>query len=153
MPEESIRDLVGYVRRSLPGRGQLGAFLLSELDSSISRGADEFPRHDDEEEHPSEMNESRTLDEAELLEVLSSVFETYLVLLPAMAASLTSELTERSSFERVEITLDPSLLADELQQTGRARIDAVVPPTPNEAMVQSLHKIAEMVGAARTARD
>ena len=152
MAEESIRDLVRYVRRSLQESDERGAFLLSELDSSISRGSEEFPRDDAGDEYPGEGNGSRALSEVELLEVLASVFETYLVTLPAMATSLISELRERSRIDRVEITLDPSLLGDELQQTGRARIDTVVPSIPNQAMVESLRAINEFVEDARRGR-
>jgi hypothetical protein len=116
MAEESIRDLVRYVRRSLQESDERGAFLLSELDASISRGSEEFPRDDAGDEYSMEGGGSRALSEAELLEVLASVFETYLVTLPAMATSLISELRERSRIDRVEITLDPSLLGDELSK-------------------------------------
>lgn len=125
----------------LQEKGPIGAFLLSELDASISRGVDEAPNDGTEKPVPAQAVGRRTPTEMELLGILASTLETYLLVLPGVARSLSSYLAEHHKVRDVEITLDPSLLGDELQQTGRARIGAVVPHLPDEKGLIALKQI------------
>jgi len=146
MADESVRDIVRRVRRTLQEKGPLGAFLLAELDAAISRGTDELPEGlRNSKAASSETAGMRSPNEDELLAILHNVFETYLITLPSVAASLTSRLRDRFAVAHCEITLDPSLLGDELQLTGRVRLDAIVPSSPDIQVVEALSKIGRLL--------
>jgi hypothetical protein len=49
--------------------------------------------------------------------------------------------------------LDPSLLGDELQVSGRARIDAIVPLVPDEKASRALREISRLVADTAKGRD
>jgi hypothetical protein len=149
MAEESVRDLVRHVRRVLQEKGSIGAFLLSELDASISRGVNELARDDHEKTLPAQVIGRRTPTEEELLGILLSALETYLLTLPTVADSLRSYLREHYKVEHIEITLDPSLLVDELNETGRVRLDMIVPRTADEKAVTALEQLREIAAEAK----
>ena len=148
MAEESVRDIVRYVRRVLQEKGPIGVFLLAELDASISRGVEEVARTDRDKVLPTQVVGRRTPNEEELQSILVSTLETYLVVLPGVAHSLASYLREHYKVEHVEISLDPSLLGDELQQTGRARIDMIVPPNRDEKVLNAISQLRQMTTEA-----
>jgi hypothetical protein len=153
MPEETVRELVRYVRSSLRERGQLGAFLLSELESSISRGFEEAPILGKKLRNSEQASGRRSLDEAELLEVIGSVFETYLVTLPALAKSLASQLKDRDGIEQIEIVLDPSLLDDDLHEVGRTQLQAIIPSVPDDQVIQALKNIKFLASQPREGKN
>jgi hypothetical protein len=101
---------------------------LAELARAISRGVDLTTDSRKGKRTQSDQSSGRRdPSEAELLEILSSVFETYLVTLPAVTESLNAHLRERYKVEHCEIDIDRSLLGDELQLTGRAHVEAAIP--------------------------
>jgi hypothetical protein len=145
MADESVRDIVRRVRGSLQEKGPAGAFLLAELDRAISRGVDLTT--DSRRGKRTQLDQSsgrRDPSEAELLEILSSVFETYLVTLPAVTESLNTHLRERYKVEHCEIDIDRSLLGDELQLTGRARVEAAIPAPPKEQIRVAILEIGRI---------
>jgi hypothetical protein len=146
MPEESVRELVRHVRAVLQQKGALGAFLLSELDASISRGVEEVPsNYHDQIWRAEEIIGRRAPSEEELLQILTSTLHTYLFTLPATADSLSKYLREHYGIQQVEITLDPSLLDEERQATGRAQIDAIVPRIQDGKAIVALKELIEVV--------
>jgi hypothetical protein len=153
MADESVRDTVRRVRSVLQEKGPVGAFMLSELDASISRGVDDLPPPDSKPSRSFEIPGRRSPEEAELVAILYGVFETYLVTLPSVAASLTTHLHESFGVDHCEVALDPSLLGDELQVSGRARIDAIVPLVPNEKASRALREISRLVADTVKGRD
>jgi hypothetical protein len=153
MADESVRDIVRRVRSVLQEKGPVGAFLLAELDASISRGVDDLPTPESKPARSVEIPGRRSPEEAELVEILHGVFETYLVTLPSVAASLTTQLHDRFGCDHCEVALDPSLLGDELQLSGRARIDAIVPLVPNEEASRALREIRRLVADIVKGRD
>jgi hypothetical protein len=54
-------------------------------------------------------------------------------------------LRERFGVDHCEVTLDRSLLGDELQLAGRARIDAIVPLAPDRQAAEALGNIARLL--------
>jgi hypothetical protein len=153
MADESVRDIVRRVRSVLQEKGPPGAFLLADLDASISRGVDDLPTPDSKSARSYEITGRRSPEEAELVEILQGVFETYLVTLPSAAASLTTHLHDGFGVDHCEVALDPSLLGDELQVSGRARIDAIVPLVPNEKASSALREIRRLVADTVKGRD
>lgn len=141
MADETVRDIVRRVRNTLQEKGPAGAFLLSELDSAISRGVEDIRSP---EAKSSEISGRRGPDESELLELLHSVFQTYLVSLPAVSQSLNTHLRDRYRVDHCEIDLDRSLLGDELQLTGRARVESAVPPPPTVPVVKAIGEIGRI---------
>lgn len=134
MADESIIDLVRRVRGSLQERGPLGAFLLTELEAAIASGIEvddssSKMKGNDSAETPGR----RAPTEAELLDILAGVFETYLVTLPSIANALRKQLNEKFRIEDCEIELDRSLLRAESQTTGRTHLDEVIPMTEKNA--------------------
>lgn len=154
MAEESVRDLVRYIRTALQEKGPLGAFLLSELDASISRGVEETSSGDRQDKVlPAQIIGRRAPNDAELLGILVSTFETYLLTLPAVSNSLTTYLREHYKVEQVEVTLDPSLLGVERQRTGRAQIDEIAPRTSDANVRAALIELNGLVVEAMDGRD
>ena len=149
MAEESVRDLVRNVRRALQEKGPVGGFLLAELDASISRGVEEVAPTDREKVSPTQIVGRREPSEEELLSILVGTLETYLLVLPSVAESCASHLRDHYKVEQVEISLDPSLLGDELQLTGRARIDMVVPARRDEKVLVALAELRQITSEAR----
>ena len=145
MADESVRDVVRGVRRTLQEKGPAGSFLLAELDAAISRGVDDLPVGSRRKGAPSEITGRRSPNEAELLGILYSVLDTYLITLPSVSASLTNHLRERFGVDHCEITLDPSLLGDELQLAGRARVDAIVPLAPDKKVIDALGEMGRLI--------
>jgi hypothetical protein len=145
MADESVRDVVRRVRSTLLEKGPAGSFLLAELDAAILRGTDDLPVGARSGGQPSDTPGNRIPNDAELIEIIYGVFETYLVTLPSIAASLTTHLRERFGVDHCEITLDRSLLGDELQLAGRARIDAIVPLAPDKQAAEALRNIARLL--------
>lgn len=144
MPDESIRDLIRRVRRTLQERGAAGAFLLQELDIAISSGnrvrTQVNPRND-----ASPESEGLGLTDDELLRVLHSVFETYLVTLPSITRNFSERLLGRFGIQRCEIALDRSLLEEDEVAAGRVKLQAVVPPEPNQSVKAALSRLGEIV--------
>jgi hypothetical protein len=145
MAIESVRDLVRRVRSTLLEKGPAGSFLLAELDAAILRGVGDLPVGSQRGGEPSDTPGNRSPNETELIEIIYGVFDTYLVTLPSIAASLTSHLRERFGVDHCEVTLDRSLLGDELQLAGRARIDAIVPLAPDRQAAEALGNIARLL--------
>jgi hypothetical protein len=146
MPEESVRDLVRHIRAVLQNKGPLGTFLLSELDASISRGVDELPPNFGIERPGVEQFIGRRIaTNEELLGIVVSTLETYLLTLPAVVNSLSSYLREHYKVQKIEVTLDPSLLGEEQQQTGRASIDAITPRLEDEKALAAIRELMEVV--------
>lgn len=138
----------------LQEKGPLGAFLLSELDASISRGVEETSSSDRQEKVlPTQIIGRRAPNDAELLGILVSTFETYLLTLPAVSDSLTTYLRGHHKVEQVEVTLDPSLLGVERQRTGRAQIDEIAPRIPDENARAALRALNEFVAEAMDGRE
>ena len=144
MPDESIRHLVRRVRRTLQERGAPGAFLLQELDIAISSGTRVRTEIVPKNTAP-ETSDGRSLNDDELLEVLHSVFETYLVTLPSIANNVRNRLQLRFGVEHCEIALDRSLLEDDEVAAGRVRLEAVVRPEPSESVKLAVWRIGEIV--------
>jgi hypothetical protein len=145
MADETVRDIVRRVRTSLQEKGPAGAFLLAELDGAISRGVDLTARPKaGRTASAEEVSGRRSPNEAELLEMLSSVFETYLVTLPAVTESLNVHLRERYQVNHCEIDIDRSLLGDELQATGRARVEAAIPSPPSSKVKDAISEIGRI---------
>ena len=147
MAIESVRDLVRHVRSTLLEKGPAGSFLVAELDAAILRGVGDLPVGSQKRGEPSDTPGNRSPNETELIEIIYGVFDTYLVTLPSIATSLTAYMRERFGVDHCEVTLDRSLLGDELQLTGRARIDAIVPLAPDGQAVEALLKIARLLKA------
>jgi hypothetical protein len=145
MADESVRDVVRRVRSTLLEKGPAGSFLLAELDAAILRGVDDLPVGSQRGGERSDTPGKRSPNEAELIEIIYSVFDTYLVTLPSVAASLTNHLREKFGVDHCEVTLDRSLLGDELQLAGRARIDAIVPLAPDRQVAEALGNIARLL--------
>ncbi len=78
------------------------------------------------------------------MEILSNVFETYLVTLPAMTESLNAHLRKRYQVEHCEIDIDRSLLGDELQLTGRVRVEAAIPAPPEDGVKFAIREIGRI---------
>lgn len=129
MADESITDLVRRVRSSLQERGPLGAFLLTELEAAIASGIEEDLSSKRQGDVSAETPGRRAPTEAELLDILAGVFETYLVTLPSIARAMSKQLNEKFRIEDCEIELDRSLLRAELQTAGRTHLDEVIPKT------------------------
>lgn len=145
MADETVLELVRRVRSTLQAKGPAGAFLLSELDAAISRGVDDLFDQSRGRIEPYEAQGRRSLNEGELLEILYGVFDTYLITLPSVASSMTTSLRERFGIDHCEVTLDRSLLADDLQSFGRARIDAIIPLTAEERVTESIREIGRLL--------
>jgi hypothetical protein len=145
MPDESVMDIVRRVRGALQDKGSLGAFMLAELDAAIARGVDEGPEDDRKANTSSKSSGRRSPTETELLGILQGVFQTYLVTLPLVAKELDARLHEKFGVDHSEISLDRSLLGDELQLTGRARTDAVVPPVLDDKVAKAVTAIGQIV--------
>lgn len=145
MANESVRDVVRRVRSALLEKGPAGAFLLAELDAAILRGVDDLPVGSRTGGETSDTPGKRSPNEAELIEIIYGVFDTYLVTLPSIAASLTTHLREKFGVDHCEVTLDRSLLGDELQLAGRARIDAIVPVAPDRKVAEAPGNIARLI--------
>jgi hypothetical protein len=142
MADETVREIVRRVRTTLQEKGPAGAFLLAELDGAISRGVDLTARtQGGKRVRAEEASGRRSPNEAELLEMLSSVLETYLVTLPAITESLNVRLRERYKIEHCEVDIDRSLLGDELQVTGRARVEAAIPSPPSNEVRNAIREI------------
>ena len=149
MAEESVRDLVRQIRGSLQEKGSLGTFLLSELDASISRGIDELPpTSETEKPEPEQLIGRRIATDEELLGIVISTLETYLVTLPAVVDSLSGYLRERYNIQQIEVTLDPSLLGEERQQSGRAPIDAIIPRLHDDKALAAMKQLSAVVSEA-----
>jgi hypothetical protein len=145
MADETVREIVRRVRGSLQEKGPAGAFLLAELDRAISRGVDLTTSSGKGKRTRTDQSSGRRdPSEAELLEILSSVFETYLVTLPAVTESLNAHLRERYKVEHCEIDIDRSLLGDELQLTGRARVEAAIPAPPKDEVKLAIREIGRI---------
>ena len=142
MPEESFRDLVRSIRVRLQA-GPLGTFLLSELDAAISRGVEErnSSQGDRRVSTPEEVIGRRTASDEEVLAIVIGTFGRYLLTLPAVADNLTNYLHERHHVQQIEITLDPSLLGDEGQQTGRIPMEAAIPRLQGEQALGALREL------------
>ena len=126
-------------------KGPAGAFLLAELDRAISRGIDlTATSRKGKRTQPDQSLGRRDPSEAELLEILSSVFETYLITLPSVTESLNAHLHERYKVEHCEIDIDRSLLGDELQLTGRARVEAAIPAAPKDEVKIAIREIGRI---------
>ena len=151
MAEESVRNLVRHVRTVLQEKGPLGAFLLSELDTSISRGAEELGSDNRSDWHqPDQVIGRRIATDEELLEIVVSTLETYLLTLPRVVDSLTSHLQESFGIRDIEVTLDPSLLSQERQEAGRAPISSVAPRLPDVKALNAIKELVEVVLARHT---
>lgn len=151
MAEESVRDLVRHVRAVLQEKGPLGAFLLSELDTSISRGGEELgSANGTKNPHPDQVIGRRMATDEELLEIVVSTLETYLLTLPRVVDSLTSQLRESFGIREIEVTLDPSLLSQERQEAGRAPINLVIPRLRDGKALTAIKELAEVVLARHT---
>lgn len=145
MADETVRDIVRRVRTALQEKGPAGAFLLAELDGAIYRGVDLTARTQGGKRVPEEeASGRRSPNEAEMLEMLSSVFETYLVTLPDITNSLNLHLRERYKIEYCEVDIDRSLLGDELQVTGRVRVEAAIPSSPSDDVRNAIRKIGRI---------
>jgi hypothetical protein len=144
MADESVRDVVRRVRATLQEKGPVGTFLLAELDAAISRGVEDLSMGSGKGRTASETPGRRSPNEAELLGLLYGVFDTYLITLPSVAASLTTHLREHFGVDHCEVTLDSSLLGDELQLAGRARIDSIVPEAPKEQVIEAIGVIGRL---------
>ena len=145
MADESVTDLIRRVRTSLQERGPLGAFLLTELESAIASGIEDDSRPSTRDTGASlEAPGRRAPTEAELLEILAGVLETYLLTLPSIANAMTVRLRERFQITDCEIELDRSLLRAELETAGLTRLDAVIPKTDQKvySAIQQIHQIA-----------
>jgi len=143
MPEESFRDFVRSIRARLQDKGPVGTFLLSELDAAISHGVEErnSTQRDRRVSTPAEVIGRRTASDEELLAIVIGTLGTYLLTLPAVADSLTNYLHEQHRLQQIEITLDPSLLGDEGQQTGRIPMDAAIPRLQSEQALAALREL------------
>jgi hypothetical protein len=143
MPEESYRDFLRSIRVRLQDKGPVGTFLLSELDAEISRGVEEWnsTQRDRRVSTPAEVIGRRAAGDEELLAILIGTLGTYLLTLPAVADNLLDYLRQRHNLQQVEITLDPSLLGDEGQQTGRIPMDAAIPRLQGEQALAALREL------------
>jgi len=90
---------------------------------------------------PAEVIGRRTASDEELLAIVIGTLGTYLLTLPAVADSLTNYLHEQHRLQQIEITLDPSLLGDEGQQTGRIPMDAAIPRLQSEQALAALREL------------
>jgi hypothetical protein len=151
MPEENVRDLVRRVREQLQAAGPLGAFLLAELDSSISRGVDDDAFRKIPPKGQVEHQGRRAANEVELFEILSGVLETYLVTLPSAAREFNNFLKDKFQVDHFEIAVDPSLLDNDIQVAGRATWERVVPST-NERLIGAMKEINTIVQRVRRTR-
>ena len=146
MPEESVRDLVRHIRAVLQDKGPVGAFLLSELDASISRGIEEMPLTSRTEKLETEQFIGRRIaTDEELLGIVVSTLETYLLTLPAVVDSFSSYMQGHYKVQQIEISLDPSLLGAERQLTGRTPIDAITPRLQDHKALAAMRQLTELV--------
>jgi hypothetical protein len=143
MPDENVRDVVRRVRRSLQEKGASGAFLLQELDAALASGVRVRPESSSKE-RLSEDADGRSLNDAELLGILHSLFDTYLITLPSIASSLSTHLQRRFGVDHCEIALDRSLLEDTELDAGRARLETVVPSEPDVTVTAAVGEIRRM---------
>jgi hypothetical protein len=155
MAELSVRELVRHTRAVLQRKGPVGAFLLAELDASISRGIEGAPPEkytDQDDETNSRVDTAlggnsgrRILNEEELLEILVSVLQTYLVTLPAVTDSLTEYLRNRHDIDQVRITLDPSLLNEDGRRAGQVSLEEIAPRLADKAAKDAVRELCEIV--------
>ncbi|WP_260705983.1 hypothetical protein [Edaphobacter flagellatus] len=115
------------------------------MDRAISRGVDlTTTSRKGKRTQTDQSLGRRDPSEAELLKILSSVFETYLITLPSVTESLSAHLRERYKIEHCEIDIDRSLLGDELQLTGRARVEAAIPAAPKDEVKIAIREIGRI---------
>ena len=147
MAEDSIQDLVRHVRGELREKGELGSFLLAELDAAIAHGSEERP-HRSPGVDREESQGRRPLDEVELVEVVAGVLTTYLVTLPATIRSLNENLRHHGQVSGAEIAVDPTLLGEELQAAGRLRVDQIAPSVSEGEASEALDRIRQLANQA-----